>query len=510
MGIVRGAGDSAARSAGDWLGDSWNALKQPTFRRLFFVALAGNLLSKSGALLPGMAPDDYFFSFPIHDASGLWTFVAQGRGLDLLLVQGAAALGLSLVSIQVPAMLLAMVTVSLFIAAAVNAVAGKSASITLTMCAAAVAATHPYLSSYFLFRMIIVIQALAYAALFVATWVLSCERLSSWRKFIICTGLITVWCHSTQMVLLIFGVTGMAWALAQGCRALDEGRGYGAALRALGLVAGILACSALLYFASAAWVRHATGVEAAVAYTPRLAHGLGGMITAEGRLARELLAGKESVTPPWLKGAFFVVLAMALGAATRRRRYWGAAGLMVLVAGMLVTVLPMALSWGGYVPRTFSTLGVVLALGLALAANAVDGRAAHRLAVLFCPFVLIFSLISGTLFYQQMLLTNWDQRTASGVYHDATASGFLAAGRKLRVVTRWPSHSQILSIDGQGVNESALQYAWSYPGLFAVASGEPLPLVTSGDPALCKGYPVWPAPGAIRLVDDHDVYACLR
>ena len=510
MGIAPGSEYPIAKSVGSWLGNPLSALKQPNFMRLFFVALAGNLFSKMGALLPGMAPDDYFFAFPIHDTKDLWTFVAQGRGADLLLVKAAAAFGLSLVSIQVPALLLAMVTISLFIAAAINAVAGKSPSIALCMCAAAIAATLPYLSAYFLFRMIIVIQALAYAALFVATWALSCETLSSWRKFIICTTLITVWCHSTQMVLLIFSVTGMAWALAQGCRALDEGREYGAALRPMGLVAGILACSALLYFASSSWVREITGVEALVAYTPHLTLGLKGLIVAEGRLAWELLVGKESIIPAALKIAFFALIAITLVIATRPRKYWSAAALIVLIAGILVTALPMALSWGGYVPRTFSTLGAVLALSLALAANGVRGRAGRRLALLFAPFLLAFSMTSGTLFYQQVLLTHWDQRTAAGVYHDATTSGLLTAGRRLRLVTPWPSHSQILSIDGLGVNESTLQHPWSYPGLFAVAAGEPLPLATSGDPKLCEGYPIWPAPGAIRLVGDHDIYVCLH
>lgn len=510
MAVVQGFEEPVTRRVGTWLGSPLSALKQPNFRRLFLVALAGNLLSKLGALLPGMAPDDYFFAFPIHDRKDFWVFLSEGRGLDRLLDQGAAALNLSLVSIQVPALLLAMVAISLFIAAAVNSVAGKTAPIALTACAAAIASTHPYLSSYFLFRMVIGVQAVAYAVLFVATWVLSRETLSSWHKFVVCTALITLGCHSTQMVLLIFSVTGLAWALAEGCRALDTDLGYRAVLGRIGLVAGILACSALLYFVSVAWVRHLTGIVAEALYTPQLTHGLREAIATEARLAWALIAGKESMTPPALKVALFALIAVTLGVAARRRWNWSVAGLIALIAGMLVTVLPMTLSWGGYVPRIFSTLGIVFALSLALAANAVRIRTARRLALFFSPFILAFSVISGTLFYQQALLTRWDQRTATGVYHDVMASGLLTAGRTLRVVSPWPSHSQLLSIDGSGVNESALQYPWAYPGLFAVSLGEPLPLATGGDPKLCKGYPTWPALGAIRLVDDHDIYACLK
>lgn len=497
------------RSTAGWIGRPVAALQQPVFRKLFFAALVGNLASKLAALLPGMAPDDYFFAFPVDDNNLLATFIAQGRGLNLLIVKGATALGLSLVSIQTPALLLALLTVSLFIAAAVNAVAERSASPALPMCAAALAATHPYLTSYFLFRMAIINQAFAYAVLFLATWALSCEGLSARRRFVVCTVLLALWCNSTQIVLLIFSVVGLAWAFAQGCRAREQGQDYRTALRPTAWLIGILVSSAFLYFVSSVALRRWMHIHHSAEYTPHLADGLRGFITVEGQLAWDLVGNHESMMPLGLKIAFFVLLAVALGMAIFRRSSWGLAATAVLVAGALITVLPMAVSWRREVPRTFSTFGVVLALSLALAGNALSHPTSRRLAWLFCPFMLMFALIGGTLFFQQALLTGWDQRTAAGVYRDVSASGLLTPGRKLKVVGPWPNHGQAFSMDGSGINESAWLYDWTYHALFAVAVGEPV-AVAAGDPAQCKAQPTWPMPGAIRLVGPSDVYVCMK
>lgn len=482
---------------------------QPSFWWLFCAALGGNVLSKAAAWLPGMSPDDYFFALPQVDPSFLSTFVAQGRSLSALLVQGLTALGLSLVSIQTPALLLAMLTMSLFIAAAIHCVASRTAPPALLLGAAALAATHPYLSSYFLFHMATPSLALAYAVLFLAIWALSSATLPARRKFVLCTALIAIWCNSTQLVLVLFAIVGMAWALAQGCRALERGRDYRAALRPALFVAGVVISSGVLYFAISAAVRQITGISTSVEYTPHLAHGLTGMLAVEGHLAWGLLAGVESIVPLGLKIALFGLVAIVLVLAVRRQPRWGWAGVIVLVAGALLTVLPMAVSWGGHVPRTFSPLGMVLALSLALAGNTLTAGASKWTAVLLCPFLLMFSLTSSTLFQQQSLITQWDQRTAAGMYGAAYASGLLTPARSLRVVSAWPDHGQKLSIYGPGINESALRYGWAYPGLFAVAVGEPVK-VAAGDQALCTGYPSWPAPGSMRLVSNKDVYVCLR
>jgi hypothetical protein len=484
---------------------------QPSFRRLFYVALAGNVLSKFGAFLPGMSPDDYFFAFPQVDPSFFTTFVAQGRGLSVPLVQGLAALGLSLVSIQTPALLLAMLTTSLFIAAAIHCVASSTAPRALALVAAALAATHPYLSSYFLFHMATLSLALAYAVLFLAIWALSSATLSARGKFALCTALLAIWCNSTQLVLVLFAISGMAWALARGCAALEQGRGYRAALRPALFVGGIVVSSGVLYFAISVTARQITGIYTSVEYTPHLAHGLSGLLGVEGRLAWGLVGGVgvEDIVPRGLKIALFGLVAIVLGLAVRRQARWGWAGVIVLVAGALLTVLPMAVSWGTHVPRTFSPLGMVLALSLALAGNALTAGIGRWTALLLCPFLLVFSLTSSTLFQQQSLITRWDQRTAAGVYAAAYASGLLTPERTLRLVSTWPGHGHKLSIYGSGINESALQNGWAYPGLFAVAVGESVK-VDAGDPALCTGYPTWPAPGNMRLVGDRDVYVCLK
>lgn len=504
-----GASDDTARASEGWLGKQWSVLCQPSFRRLFFAALGGSLLSKLGALLPGMSPDDYFFAFPAVDPSFLATFVGQGRGLSALLVQGSEALGLSLVSIQTPALLLAILTVSLFIAAAIHCVTYRTSYPALAVCAAAIAATHPYLSSYFLFRMAIFNHAVTYAVLFATTWALGSETLSARRKFIACTALLALWSNSTQIVLIMFAIIGMAWGLARGCQALDRGRGYRAALRPVLFVAGILISSGMLYFASSIAVREIAGIPASAEYTPHLINGLKGLAAVEGRLAWGLVVGVETIMPLGLKIAFFGLVAIVLSSAVISQPRWGSTSIVVLVAGILVTVLPMAVSWGTHVPRTFSPLGIVLALSLALAGNAMTAGMGKRIAILFCPFLLVFTLTSGTLFYQQSLITRWDHQTAAGIYRAAYASGLLTPQRKLKLVASWPGHSQPLSIYGPGINESALLNGWDYPGLFAVATGEQLN-VAAGDPALCKGHPIWPAPGAIRLVGDSDVYVCLK
>lgn len=490
-------------------GSAVGMLREPFFRRLFLAALAGNAFSKLGAFQPGMSPDDYFFAFPQLDPSFFTTFVAQGRSLSVLLVKGLAALGLSLISIQTPALLLAMLTMSLFIAVAIRCVTSGTAHPALPICAAALAATHPYLSSYFLFHMAVLSLALAYAVLFVATWALSSNTLAAWHKFVLCTVLIAVWCNSTQLVLVVFAITGSAWALAQGCHALGHGHDSRAALAPALLVGSIVISSSVLYFAISATVRQLTGIYTSAEYTPHLGHGLSGLLAVEGHLAWGLVGGVEGIMPLALKVTLFSLVVVILALAVRRQPRWGLGGVIVLVVGALLTVLPMAVSWGTHVPRTFSPLGVVLALSLALAANALTAGISKWAALLLSPFVLMFSLTSGTLFHQQGLITHWDQGTATGVYRAAHASGLLTPTRTLRLVSAWPGHGQRLSIYGPGINESALQNGWAYPGLFAVAVGEPVK-VAAGDPALCAGYPTWPAPGNMRLVGDSDVYVCLK
>lgn len=508
MDIATGTSDTALPAASG-LGRAFRTLHTPSFRRLFLAALAGNLLSKFGAFLPGMSPDDYFFAFPQTDPSFFTTFVAQGRGLGVPLVQGLSALGLSLVSIQTPALLLAMLAMSLFIATAIHCVTSNTAHPALPVCAAALAATHPYLSSYFLFRMATLGLALTYVVLFVAMLALRSEKLSARHKFALCAVLLAIWCNSTQLVLVVFAITSTAWALAQGCRALQCGRSYRTALQPLWLVGCIVFASAMLYFALSNAVRQLTGIYTSAEYTPHLDRGLRDLFAVEGHLAWGLVSGVEGIMPPAVKIALFGLLAAVLVVALFRQPRWGSAGAFLLVAGALLTVLPMAVSWGTHVPRTFSPIGLVLALSLALAGNALTANTGKWTALLLCPFLLVFSLTGDTLFYQQSLTTRWDQGTAAGVYRAAYASGLLTPERTLRLVSTWPSHGQRLSMEGPGINESALQNGWAYPGLFALAVGEPVK-VGPGNPALCAGYPTWPAPGSMRVVDDSDVYVCLK
>lgn len=161
-------------------------------------------------------------------------------------------MGLPLVSSQTSALLLVMLTMSFFTAAAIHCVVSQAASQALALGAAALVATHPYLSSYFLFHMATLGLALTYAVLFLAVWALSSTTL----KFLLCTTLLVIWCNSTQLVLVLFAIAGMAWALAQCCHALEKDCGYRVALQPALLVVGILMSSGLLYFAiSAAVVR---------------------------------------------------------------------------------------------------------------------------------------------------------------------------------------------------------------------------------------------------------------
>lgn len=120
--------------------------------------------------------------------------------------------------------------------------------------------------------------------------------------------------------------------------------------------------------------------------------------------------------------------------------------------------------------------------------------------------LLAFCFIGASLFYQQLLLTQWDQRTATAIYERFTQKA--SVNTPIRIVASWPIYSQSLSYNGPGINESAFLDQWAYPGLFAVATGAKLNFA-KGERNMCNAVPSWPNPGSMKTLDDGSILVCM-
>lgn len=486
-------------------GDACVALwRRHDFRMLVLVALIAMVFSKVGALLPGMAADDYFFAFSGAPPSITDNFIAQGRGLDVLLALFVDASGASFMSIAWFAFFLATLTIAVATATAIVLVKRTETNGVHHYVAAVLVATHPYLTAYFLFKMSILNTAIVYALLAGLLVLFVARRGTGWRAW--CAVLLALACYVSQIVLVLFVVVTLAWALVRCCEVRDAGGTWRSACHGLSTAIAVGFGAAVLFLASNAWVRHLAHVSAVAAYNPRFVGGLPHVVATDFALAGEVLFRHEQLLPLWLKlWLLAVIVVLIVGCAVRQPRR-ALACVLVLVGGLLATASPMAFSWGRLVPRTFSPAGLCFALVVCVAGDGIEWPRLRAFALAMAVPVIAFCMIGSTLFHQQLLASEWDQHTAEAMYQRSVqVAGHVAP---IRIAAAWPIHRQPLSLAGPDINSSAFYHPWSYPGLFGVATGASLD-VAAADPSLCKGVPSWPAADATRLLASGAVLVCI-
>lgn len=486
--------------------DTWQGLLQSkNFRQLFLVTFGALLLSKGGALLPGMAPDDYFFAIHGLPGSIIDNLVAVGRGLNALLVMALNAMGASVTNVSVFSFFVACMAIAFAIAVSVTLLKSTPNNHLHDYVACVFAATHPYLTSYFLFRMSLLNTAVAYAALALALLLLVYRR-SHWQTAA-CALVIATFCHMSQIVLILFAIAAGGWSLARFCRERESGATLRNAASGIVTVISVLAVATLLYLASSAAIREVMHVSAVKEYTPHLTGGLEHAIGTVFNLAYQVLLTHEPIEPQWLKIWVLIAILPVFAICLVRKPLRCIAAIILLIGGILVSVSPLALSWGGLVPRTFSPAGLCLALVFSFACDSVSGsRVTHSASMLLTLPMLCFALIGASMFYQQLILTHWDQRTAAAILNRVDPE--INDGAPIRIASSWPVHPQRLGYGGPGINESALLNAWSYRGLFEVATGENVNVVAA-KPDACKGMPAWPSAASTRQLADGSVLVCV-
>lgn len=481
-----------------------NFLRQKKFWLIFSVSLIGLLISKGGILLPGMAADDYAFAFKGDAAGNLENFVSQGRILSSLLTQAVDATGLPLTGIYIFTSALSFCAISLAIAAAIALIQPSGRSKLIPLAAAIFAATHPYLTSYFLFRMSTLSHAVTYFLLFASLLILQ-HRGTIWQKYLFTIAILVVCSHTNQSILILYAITAGAWAVSRMCEMRAQGAQWHDSLSGVTFVATALSVATVFYLLSSTAIRAALGVEASDTYTPNIQGSIWNTLGSAANLAYGIIFRDEPILSLWIKIWLAVTIASAIILCTLREWVRGLAVIAFLSAGLLASVSPLALSWGGHVPRTFSPAGLCFALALCMACAPLSPTRIRLTAAALLPVIGAFCAIGSTLFYQQSMLTQWDQRTAAHIYSRAVE---IVDAPRLRIAFQWPAHSKLLSMNGEGINESAFMYPWSLPGLFAVATGE-LVDVGAADKSLCRNRSRWPAQSSIAPQSDGTILVCM-
>jgi hypothetical protein len=235
------------------------------------------------------------------------------------------------------------------------------------------------------------------------------------------------------------------------------------------------------------------------------------LVGTDLRLVVDVLARGESIIPFYMKAMMLAVIVVLIIQVTMAS--WRSALLCVLflLCGLVISVAPLAVASGGHVARIFVGTGFTLALFVSLTGNLVSkpNMPALALGILF----LLYAGSGATMFYQQHLLSEWDQKQAWSIYTDVARQFDITANTHIHVINGSKIHGVRLSTygdDDYGVNESALRSDWSYayPGLFKVATGKNLK-VTGGSPETCLNKPSWPRPGSIFSNEPANIQVCL-
>lgn len=484
-------------------------------RQVFFAAaVLGGCFSRIGMVLTGYTSDDYYFALHQH-ASGLHSLV-QGRFLAPLLSMLLVDSGFTQTSIQLPLFVLSVFVLAALIAKAIDMTLLPRRPLPLAAAAAALCASYPYLSSYYLFRMVILDQILVYLIVLWAISIMSGTRHGAGRKMLFGSIIVGLGSGDNQLVFIFFSIIALAWLvrllveppLSDECRSPASRRRRLAdlAVAPVTIVGGLL-----IYFPLIKLVQYASHIGAEGAYSVKESSGLLHFIGVDLNLIGDIMFQAEPIIPLYLKIALVAVLVALL---IRTGLHSWRAALLVLAfgaAGLAIAVAPMAVTWGGHVARIFVGAGFCIALMAGLMANFVPQPRWPAAALVALSFYC--ALMGATMFYQQHLLAHWDQQKAAAIYMDLAREFPLTQKTRIQLIGGSAKPYDGLSTyqeDNYGVNESALRSDWdyAYAGLFRVATGRILN-IKRGPPQACAGKPAWPRKGSIFSAKPDLITVCL-
>ncbi len=482
--------------------------------KIFFItAICCALFSRIGIFLTGYTSDDYAYALDQVDST--WHAIHQGRFLAPLVFSAVNHTGFTQPSLQWPLFIISLFAVAALISKIVHLTLADDKPISIGIAAAAIAASYPYLTSYYLFRMAILDQILVYSIVLLAMNAITDEKKSVTGRIILGSVIVGLGCGDNQLVFILFSICALAWLtrllFAQSVMPPGVERKGSHGLWMMTIAPATILGSLLIYFPSIKLAQAITGIVGEKSYSIDASRGIFDLIGVDLRLVVDVLARGESIIPFYMKAvmlAVIVVLIIQVAIAS-----WRSALLCVLflLCGLIISVAPLAVGSGGHVARIFVGTGFALALFVSLSGNLVSKpkMPALALGILF----LLYAGSGATMFYQQHLLSEWDQKEAWSIYTDIARQFDITESTHIHVINGSKIHGVRLSTYGDadyGVNESALRSDWSYayPGLFKVATGKNLN-VTGGTPDTCLNKPSWPKPGSIFSDAPSDIQVCL-
>lgn len=484
-------------------------------RQAFFLAaVLSGLLSRIGILWPGYTSDDYYYALAQPDYS--WRSIHQGRFFAPYVSKMLVDSGFSQPGLQLPLFLLSLFFLAAFVSKAVDLTLLPQRGKLLGAAAAAVCAAYPYLTSYYLFRMVILDQIIVYMIVLWALTLVSTARWGFGTKLVLTSLVVGLGCGQNQLVFILYAIVALAYMARQFIECVatteDGARRMGRLqLKQLSLVPATLVGALVIYFPLIKLVQHVTGIDGEKSYSLMQGNGPLGILGADLNLIADMMGRAEPIMPLYMKVLLLVVIALVLIMVASRSLLATAAIIAYGVVGLAIGAAPLAVGSGGQVARILVGAGFAIALVLSLSANFVERP--KWPAILLVVLTVLYAGSGATMFFQQHLLANWDQRKAYGIYVDVSRNFDLTPQTRINLINGSRVAGAGLSTEQRndyGVNESALRSDWdyAYPGLFRVATGHILD-VHSGSPSACVGKPQWPRAGSVFSPEKNVVDVCL-
>jgi hypothetical protein len=386
------------------------ALSRNRFKTLFWFALAGAILSKGMALLPGFALDDYA---AIHtDVSVNW-YISQGRFTQALVQLAMSGLGLRSPEIHWPVILLFLPTIAICIALAIGIVTAGRGAILTASASAFVIGAHPYLTEYFSFRQALPTQWIS-LVLFAAYLHLIGHQVrgpATGRGSWIWPAMVMLLATGAQQIVFGLAASVAIAAVAASTIRADNRASLQTALGEQWPAIKILALTALAYIIVFVAIK-ATGAYQQDPRSALVAPGdLSERLREVAQLVFSILFRPEPLVPTGGKIALWVCMTWLLMSAWPSMARAAAGGVTTLVACLGLSVLLVGLS-GVWWPAPRAVYGVGFAFGLTIAVLGVASRRPNAAWIPAIIFGFVLALQSSAMLFEQQRLNRWDMNRA--------------------------------------------------------------------------------------------------
>lgn len=477
---------------------------QRRFLILYLGALAGFLLSKGAAIVPGYGLDDYA---AVMVDRPLWYNFAQGRFTQAGVNFVMSMLHISVTAVQWPFIITFIVGGAAAIALGLAWALQGRGSVWPQAAAAALMAAFPYLTEYFWFRESLVTQCPSFLlmALFFASMGWQERHPMGWRGYVVPLLTLVLLAGAQQTAFIVAAFFAMSRMVVQ---AIDGGvRATLVANRSLMVTfAAAVVIYIILFMVSRQMGGPATDERASLVRAADIPQRLGDI----GHLVRRILVHTEPVRSSLSKKVLDLALIAAIVLVARRRRGAALAVVALFGAMFLGSILLVSVSHDWWpVPR--AVYGVGFAFGLAIAVAAAFGQGRQR--VLACGIALaafLAAMESSAMLHDQNRLNRWDLATGYQIAHDVLAA---TGGRRVPVVLSVPRgytpYSMPVHTQEGDLNKSALEIPWAAHRLLSEATGNHWDTTQQVALPACDGTPAWPAPGAISLMPDGAALVCM-